>query len=246
MPSYVCPNCGLTEPTALDAPPPGACPRCCARLAPAERIGWQHEPLPFPANRPRLRLALAPSTQAPLFARRAVDGLRGELDDDETFVTRLLLSELVSNVVLHAADSSPPRATVNVWLAPDRLRVDVVDRGEGFRPRVVPPADDAESGFGLPLVDSLADDWGVVPCAGSWVWFELRRSEGQNGGGTSTRRSARTDTSGGSVESSKRRSSASPSAANAARTRSRYSPSTTAAPRARPVSYRSRASGVPT
>jgi anti-sigma regulatory factor (Ser/Thr protein kinase) len=200
MPYYVCPNCGLTEATAVAAPEPGACPRCCARLTPPDQVGWQHPPLPFPADRPRLRLALAPSVEAPSFARRAVDGLCDELDPDEAFATRQLLSELVSNVVRHAADGTPPRATASVWLAADRIRVDVVDRGTGFRPTLRTPTDDAESGFGLPLVDALADDWGVVPAAGSWVWFELKRRQAD--GGSSTRRSALTGTAGASVEAS--------------------------------------------
>ena len=216
MPLYACPNCGLTEPVALDAHDAGPCPRCCARLKPAGEIKWQHHPpLPFPAERPRLRLALAPAPEAPSFARRAVDGLHDELSEEEHFTARLLVSELVSNVVLHAADCSPPRATATVWLSPERLRVDVLDHGEGFRPQVGPADAPRDSGWGLPLVAELADDWGVVPMNGTWVWFELVRNSGQ---AESTRSSSRTGTSGGSVDASKRRSSSPPSAANDART----------------------------
>src|SRR4051794_10652756 len=100
MPLYACPNCGLTEPAEVHAPDPGPCPRCCAHLRQAGEIEWQHwPPLPFPADRPRLRVALAPTTEAPTFARRAIDGLRDELTEDESFTCRLLLSELVTNVV---------------------------------------------------------------------------------------------------------------------------------------------------
>jgi len=156
MPLYACPNCGLSEPAAVGAPDPGPCPRCCAHLKPQSEIDWQRWPaLPFPADRPRVRLALAPSAEAPAFARRAVGGLRGELETEELFTAELLISELVSNVVLHAAASSPPRATATLWLSPERLRVDVVDRGEGFRPRVVGPYPDKETGWGLHLVNEL-------------------------------------------------------------------------------------------
>jgi anti-sigma regulatory factor (Ser/Thr protein kinase) len=237
MPLYTCPNCGLSEPAALAAPEPGPCPRCCARLRPSDDISWQNVPaLPFPTEGPRLRLALAPSAEAPSLARRALAGLRDELTSEELFNAQLLVSELVSNVVRHAANGSPPRAVTRVWLTAERLRVDVVDRGDGFRPRAQLPRDGAESGWGLPLVAELADDWGVVPGHGSWVWFELRREPAQAPAGRSTRRSARTGTSGGSVDASNRRSASSPRRAKAARTRRRYAPSATAEPVARPVS----------
>ena len=219
MPLYACANCGLSEPVALGAQDPGPCPRCCARLRPAGEIGWRRLPkLPFPAEQPRLRLALRPSVEAPTFARRALDGLRDELSEEEHFTARLLTSELVSNVVLHAGECSPPRATATVWICTERMRVDVLDHGDGFRPDVGRLDTDRDSGWGLPLVAEMADDWGVVPTSGSWVWFELLRDGAQADEGASTRRSARTGTSGGSVEASKRLSSSPPSAANEART----------------------------
>jgi hypothetical protein len=237
MALYACPNCGLTESTPVSSPEPGPCPRCCARLHPSSEISWQRlPPLPFPTDRPRLRLALAPTTQAPALARRAIDGLREELSEHELFTARLLISELVSNVVLHAADTSPPRATATVWVSPERLRVDVLDCGAGFRPRVGSTGELRESGWGLPLVAELAHAWGVVPGHGSWVWFELLRAAVQPAAGKSTRRSARMGTSGASVELSNRSSSSSPSEANESRTSPRYSPSTTAALRSRPAS----------
>ncbi|MEA2449305.1 MAG: hypothetical protein QOG63_1237 [Thermoleophilaceae bacterium] len=234
MPLYACPNCGLTESTAIAAPEPGPCPRCCARLKPSADIGWQRWPAqPFPADRPRVRLALAPSMEAPTFARRAVAGLAGELTGDEVFTVQLLLTELVSNVVQHAGRLSPARATATLWVAPDRLRGDVLDRGEGFRPRLrSAEPEDVESGWGLRLVDRIADDWGVVPGSGSWVWFELLRDPRELAQPSSTRRSDRTGTGGGSVDWSNRINASAPSLPNPARTSSKYERSTTAAPRA--------------
>ena len=90
-------------------------------------------------------------------------------------------------------------------------RVIPADRGEGFRPVVHAdtPPEEAESGWGLRLVDKLADDWGVVAGHGSWVWFELRRRRDQAPAARSTRRSERTGIPGGSVDSSNRRSASS-------------------------------------
>lgn len=195
---YACPNCGLSESTPAWAPDPGPCPRCCARLRPSAEIPWQRWPVhAFPAGRPRVRLALSPSAEAPALARRAVAGLHGELTDDEVFTVQLLLTELVANVVEHAGALSPPRTTATLWLGQDRLRGDVLDHGQGFRPRVAPVDTEAEDGWGLRLVDELADEWGVVPGEGSWVWFELARAAPDQG--RSTRRSSRTGTGGGST-----------------------------------------------
>ncbi|MFE2107632.1 hypothetical protein ACFXAF_17440 [Kitasatospora sp. NPDC059463] len=37
------------------------------------------------------------------------------------------------------------------------------------------PKGEAESGYGLGLVDTLASRWGVdLAALGKWVWFELR------------------------------------------------------------------------
>jgi anti-sigma regulatory factor (Ser/Thr protein kinase) len=174
-----------------------------------------------------VRLALSPSLEAPALARRAVSGLAAELTDDEIWKLQLLMSELITNVVVHAGDMSPPRATATLWVSPERLRGDVLDRGLGFRPRVGKPSPDSPGGRGLLLVHELADDWGVVPGTGSWVWFELQRQPAQ---GKFTRRSATTGMEGGSVDWSKYRNSPSPSPANKPRTSSRYEPSTTATP----------------
>ncbi len=56
--------------------------------------------------------------------------------------------------------------------ARDVVRVEVIDEGRGFRPSVREPRADAEGGWGLYLVDQLADRWGVRD-DGRVVWAEL-------------------------------------------------------------------------
>ncbi len=88
----------------------------------------------------------------------------------------LLLSELVSNAVLHGRVG--PEASIRVQVqGGDRLvRADVSDHGAGFdwerrrreRPR-------REGGFGLALVERIAERWGIERERGcTRVWFELR------------------------------------------------------------------------
>lgn len=84
-------------------------------------------------------------------------------------VAVLLVSELVSNAVLHAGTD----LEVVVRILPDRVAVEVHDQGGGraVRRRY---SKLSGTGRGLLLVDELARDWGtVVTSGGKFVWFEL-------------------------------------------------------------------------
>lgn len=97
--------------------------------------------------------------------------LRYRRRPEETDVAELLLSELVTNALIHTRNG----AVVTVTSAPARLRVEVRDfvTGQESAP-YVPNADDGTHGRGLLLVQSLADSWGVTMQAlGKVVWFEL-------------------------------------------------------------------------
>ncbi|WP_411107226.1 ATP-binding protein [Streptomyces sp. cmx-4-9] len=106
--------------------------------------------------------------------RRALRELLGRhrCDGDTAAVAELLITELVTNALVHTDRG----AEVSASLAATRLRVEVRDRS-ACRPRpYVPTADDGTHGRGLMLVQALADAWGVdAPPLGSGkvVWFEL-------------------------------------------------------------------------
>ena len=97
--------------------------------------------------------------------------LRYRSHPEATDVAELLLSELVTNALIHTRQG----AVVTVTAAPAGLRVEVRDFVPDRRPvPCVPNADDGTHGRGLVLVDSLADSWGVTAQAmGKVVWFEL-------------------------------------------------------------------------
>lgn len=109
-------------------------------------------------------------------ARQAIDGLRAELGRELLHDLRLLVTELVTNSVRHGG--SGPRAAVYLRMKVTRrkVRVEVRDRGPGFDDRRKPqPAEDRASGWGLVLVDRMADRWGVESKRGTTVWFEMDR-----------------------------------------------------------------------
>lgn len=96
--------------------------------------------------------------------------LRYRWRDESAEVAELLLSELVTNALIHTRHG----AVVTVTVAPTTLRVEVRDFVSGLPMVYVPNADDGTHGRGLVLVQSLADAWGVKSHAlGKVVWFEL-------------------------------------------------------------------------
>ncbi len=110
-------------------------------------------------------------------ARHAVDELSGRLPDDQLGDVRLLVSELVTNSLRHADMSPSDRIRLGVAVSDDVVRVEVSDRGKGFTFEGRAEDPDTVEGWGLYLVATLSDRWGVEP-GGNRVWFELDRSPG--------------------------------------------------------------------
>jgi anti-sigma regulatory factor (Ser/Thr protein kinase) len=109
---------------------------------------------------------------APAAARRIVDGLAGRVDADVVPEVRLLVSELISNSVKYGAEGE---VTLRITTAgPRRLRVEVIDRGAGFVPVARDRPATEVGGWGLHLVQTLSDRWGVHEHA-AHVWFEIAR-----------------------------------------------------------------------
>jgi anti-sigma regulatory factor (Ser/Thr protein kinase) len=123
-----------------------------------------------------LELDLASSIDAAAEARRALDGVSDELSGPRMRDVRLLVSELVTNAVRHAGiDAGDP---IRLMIAVDgaAVRVEIRDGGSGFEPRAPEPDPTRASGWGLFLVDELADRWGVQPAdPGTLIWFEIDR-----------------------------------------------------------------------
>jgi anti-sigma regulatory factor (Ser/Thr protein kinase) len=106
-------------------------------------------------------------------ARRSVLSVQADLPHSIRHRLALLLSELVTNAIQHGG--AGPDETVQVRLASsaNKVRVEVFDPGSNGEP----PRDrlDEGGGYGLLLVDRLADGWGRGAAAGggSLAWFEL-------------------------------------------------------------------------
>lgn len=117
-----------------------------------------------------VRLALRPVPASAAEARQFVDEtLSGWGCDAFVDASRLLVSELVTNAVLHARTDM----TLVVRLIRTGVRIEVHD-GSPVAPVVRNYEDEAMTGRGLALVDELALRWGVErESDGKAVWFEL-------------------------------------------------------------------------
>lgn len=125
-------------------------------------------------RRPLVRAQLPPDASAPGLARRALEQARDAMDEDALSAARLLVSELVTNCVRHAALGPGEHIRLEVTVATRGMRVEVADPGPGFE-APGPAALEDVRGRGLLLVDAVAERWGVVHDGLTRVWFELDR-----------------------------------------------------------------------
>jgi anti-sigma regulatory factor (Ser/Thr protein kinase) len=126
------------------------------------------------ATEARASFSVGGGPQVAADARGAIEPLRDRLGDELAGDLALLVSELVTNSYRHAGAS---RDLIGVELAvgADVVRCEVIDDGEGFRASPVPPERRGNGGWGLHIVDKLADRWGVRRGPPTRVWFEIRR-----------------------------------------------------------------------
>lgn len=123
-------------------------------------------------------MILPADPSAPFLARAALNeaipppALDGRCED-----ARLAISEIAANAVRHAG-LVPEQDVVRMVIEADEdhVRVAIEQRTPASQVRVIPPSVEADrvGGFGLHLVESMADDWGYEPGPPGRVWFEFR------------------------------------------------------------------------
>jgi anti-sigma regulatory factor (Ser/Thr protein kinase) len=118
-----------------------------------------------------IQLEAGPSAAA--IARNALVPIEAQVDEDLMADVRLLVSELVTNSVRHADVPPPALVSLDVSLDARKIHVEVRDSGSGFEPRRRRPGQSKAGGWGLYLVERLADRWGVMRNTVTRVWFEI-------------------------------------------------------------------------
>ncbi|MEU6007740.1 ATP-binding protein [Streptomyces sp. NPDC047453] len=99
-----------------------------------------------------------------------------KLPDEVTETAVLLLSELMTNAYRHAKAPGREIRARCVLSEEGRLRISVTDANDTL-PTAREASPEDESGRGLTLVETLANDWGAEhrqTGIGKTVWFELQ------------------------------------------------------------------------
>jgi anti-sigma regulatory factor (Ser/Thr protein kinase) len=115
----------------------------------------------------KLRGGPEAAAQARAAIRKLMPSLNGAGGDVE-----LLVSELVTNAYRHSGAGDQP-IELHVSIEDGRVRAEVADGGAGFKAEPMPEEKRGVGGWGLYLVDSMADRWGVRAGPPSSVWFEI-------------------------------------------------------------------------
>jgi two-component sensor histidine kinase len=115
------------------------------------------------------------SASAGTTLRQAVRSLEAFFGPGQAEEVELLVTELATNGVKHASCEEAPRIRLDAQVEDERLHVSVQDLGDGFTPS--PRSQGSEpGGWGLMLVESIADRWGVDR-EPTTVWFELEGTQ---------------------------------------------------------------------
>ena len=113
-------------------------------------------------------LELGPT--APAAARRLVGDI--SLDEDARAKLELILSELVTNSVVHAAEYDAAELSVRLRRERERVRGEVCGDGPEFEWAPHDPDLEEPGGLGLMIVDQLSERWGIHHNSQVCVWFE--------------------------------------------------------------------------
>ncbi|MET9605110.1 SpoIIE family protein phosphatase [Streptomyces sp. NPDC006512] len=126
-----------------------------------------------PARRTMLTVAQAEPERIAGARRQVRELLHDWADADQVDSAVLMVSEMVTNVLMHTDGDALLVAEAVGELGARRLRVEVAD-GSDELPHKRQPGEMASSGRGVLLTEMLADTWGVDPRGeGKSIWFEL-------------------------------------------------------------------------
>ena len=131
----------------------------------AQRVSARHRTL-----RVDHRPAAVPGTR-----RALVEDLRSiQVEANIVDEAEIVVSELVTNAVLHARPMIDGRVRVHWEVKAGVVELDVTDGGAHSTPRPQQPSRYATSGRGLRIVRAIAHEWGVLDDErGRTVWVSL-------------------------------------------------------------------------
>ncbi|WP_406187632.1 SpoIIE family protein phosphatase [Streptomyces sp. NBC_01006] len=126
-----------------------------------------------PARRTMLTVAQAEPERIAGARRQIRELLHDWADAEQVDSAVLMVSEMVTNVLMHTDGDALLVAEAVGELGTRRLRIEVADSSDEL-PHKRHPGEMASSGRGVLLMEMLADTWGVDPRGeGKSIWFEM-------------------------------------------------------------------------
>jgi len=121
-----------------------------------------------------ISVRLTPDERAPADARHVVrDALAGS-EPAWRETAALIVSELVTNALRHGAPHPTDHIVLLVERSPESVRIEVRDPGRGATLPQFRAPQGAAGGWGLMLVERLADRWGYAEAGGgTLVWADI-------------------------------------------------------------------------
>ncbi|MER5434682.1 SpoIIE family protein phosphatase [Streptomyces sp. NPDC002588] len=130
-------------------------------------------PAPASVRRTMLTVAQAEPERIAVGRQQLRELLHDWPSADQVDSAVLLVSEALTNVLVHTDADALLVAEVTGTPGERRIRIEVTDAGDDL-PHKRRPGELASSGRGLVLIELLADIWGVAPRGeGKTIWFEL-------------------------------------------------------------------------
>ena len=123
-----------------------------------------------------LHLELPRDSSAARVARLALADRLPALSPGRLADLKLLVTELVSNAVLHGRGA----ITLKIQHDDEVLRGEVIDQGGGFERELRERGADQVGGRGLLVVEALCSHWGIHEGT-THVWFEFSTREASDG-----------------------------------------------------------------
>ncbi|MFI9238955.1 SpoIIE family protein phosphatase [Streptomyces sp. NPDC053079] len=147
------------------------------REAPAPAALGEPAPVPRPPRRTVLTIAQAEPERIAEVRQQIRELMHDWPDEDQTDSAVLMVSEMVTNVLVHTDGDAVLSAEISGRPGGRRVRVDVADASDEL-PHRRHPGEMASSGRGLVLMELLAGAWGVDPRGeGKNIWFELYETD---------------------------------------------------------------------
>lgn len=119
---------------------------------------------------------LPPEPESAKKARDSLGRFAASIPSHKLDGARLAVSEIVTNSLRHAKLSTKDdKISLHIEAADGILGGEVCDTGNGFEPPPeASPGDFLEGGWGLYLVDTVCERWGVKKGEMFCVWFEIK------------------------------------------------------------------------